>query len=133
MKTSLIHINTTPQLRRHWLTKCLALTVFMSAIACGAAFAQESTPSGSISPNVWDDIDQKWEEGNPSGWAEADTAAIAIRLTSLVKGTQYTITFCVQNEDGNDNTWVPFVNFNDWDATSEKVPDFLPGSINCPP
>ena len=118
-------------------TSVLHLALMMAlAIAASMFFAPQGraqvpvtftgTPSGAISPTVYDPIHDKWESGLPTGYREGDTAAISVRLAanSLDEGTTYKIEFCIQNVE-SPNLYA-FVDFNLWDAS--KNPSTLPGS-----
>ncbi|MCB0353879.1 MAG: DUF4215 domain-containing protein, partial [Bdellovibrionales bacterium] len=97
----------------------LACCIFVSGLgAAPAAFAQPYVNSGDVFPDVWDNFDMAWENGNPSGYSEGQTAAMVaeIRTNSTA---QHQVDFCLQVEDGSGaNLKYAFSSFSAaWNAT----------------
>jgi hypothetical protein len=59
-----------------------ALGMLLAAGLALTAFAQAPVPSGDIFPDVWAPASLKWENGNPSGYTEGETAAMVVRINN---------------------------------------------------
>jgi hypothetical protein len=110
--------------------------------ACGLGLASTTSlaqtavpvPSGDITPAVWDSVDGKWEGGNPSGYAEGETAAMAVLIKAGANGVDehWTVDICLQVHESPFTAAYAFLKFSSWDMT--HLPTCLPqNNLTCQP
>ena len=94
----------------------------------------DPVPSGDITPGVWDEVDGKWESGNPAGYSEGDTTAMAVVITAgssevpnTVDGT-WELDVCLQVHEEPFTDAYAFTGFEAWDTTF--LPPHLPNPGN---
>ncbi|MCB0330426.1 MAG: hypothetical protein KDD70_12205 [Bdellovibrionales bacterium] len=63
------------------------------------SFAQPYVASGDVFPDVWDSVDAAWENGNPSGYSETETAAMVLEVTTNTTSA-LSVDLCLQVLDG---------------------------------
>ena len=99
------------------------LSLLLVAWATTLTIPAEPVPSGDIFPDVWEITTEKWVNGNPSGYAEGDTAAMAVRIKA-VAGTGWTLTISLQIHESPFTDAYGFTDFDQWDLT--VTPPTLP-------
>lgn len=112
----------------------LALLLAGAVLAPPAVWAAFVNP-GSISPHVWspDASPAKYENGNPDGYVEADTTAMAVHIKNEA-GNTYDIDLCLELEKPQSGiNYYGFSAFDTdgWDAS--YLPGYLPAAngSNC--
>ena len=115
-------------MNRHRIWLALPALALLMALAV-PAMAIAPVPSGSISPFVWDLEDDKWVNGNPKGWMEGETAAMAVDIVDEA-GHTYFVDFCLQAFESPFTDAYGFTAFEPWDTTF--LPPTLPGGLATP-
>lgn len=106
----------------------LALSVAGAALGPRAVWAAFINP-GSITPHVWSpDSGPQYENGNPDGYVEADTAAMAVHIKNEA-GNTYDIDLCLELE--KPQSGVNYYGFSAFDADgwdASYLPGYLPAA-----
>jgi hypothetical protein len=102
----------------------LAITMAILLTFVVTAPAADYVPSGSVSPFVWEPLDEKWVNGLPKGYREGEVSAMVVQITNEALQT-YKVDICIQvieTQSGLD--YFAFTGFEPWDTIYD--PNFLP-------
>lgn len=109
----------------HTLLVLLVLFVFVSSAFAASWVANKI---GSV-VSVWApepvSASKPWENGNPAGYAEGDTAAIAVPVTAAVSDGELLMQVCLDQTASQSGAYA-FTNIEPWDTTLSPNPDVLP-------
>lgn len=102
-----------------------AVAMLAASFALAGQAGADPVPSGSISPDVWDPADSRWENGHPSGLAEGEVAPFVAELSqgssaATATGT-WDVAVCLDYFTGGE---YHFLDFADWDT--DHVPATFP-------
>ena len=103
----------------------LVLTISLLLVLAPPALAQETLPNqGVFSPSVWAPQTAKWENGLPRGYAETESAALAVELKSGLAAGSYVMELILQVSQSGSPVRYGFSGVTAWDVSYQ--PPTLP-------
>lgn len=113
--------------RLGWNTVFVLLVLFVFVTSAFAA-SWVANKIGSV-VSVWApspaNASKPWENGNPAGYAEGDTAAIAIPVTADVADGELLIQVCLDQNASQTGAYA-FTDIEPWDTSLTPDPDVFP-------